>query len=43
MYIPDKGDIVHLQFDPASGQELKGNHYALVLSPNAFNKLTGLI
>ena len=43
MYIPDKGDIVHLQFDPASGQEMKGNHYALVLSPKAFNKLTGLI
>lgn len=43
MYIPDKGDIVHLQFDPATGHEMKGNHYALVLSPKPFNKATGLI
>ena len=38
MYIPEKGDIVHLQFDPASGHEMKGEHYALVLSPKYFNK-----
>jgi mRNA-degrading endonuclease toxin of MazEF toxin-antitoxin module len=22
-YTPDRGDIVHVQFDPASGQEMK--------------------
>ena len=36
-YIPNRGDIVHLQFDPASGQEMKGNHFGLVISQKAFN------
>ncbi len=38
MYIPKKGDIIHLQFDPASGTEMKGKHYALVVSSQLFNK-----
>ncbi|MBR0572665.1 MULTISPECIES: type II toxin-antitoxin system PemK/MazF family toxin [Pasteurellaceae] len=38
MYIPKKGDIIHLQFDPASGSEMKGEHYALVVSSQLFNK-----
>ena len=40
-YVPSRGDIVHLQFDPASGQEMKGNHFGLVISQKAFN-LRGL-
>jgi mRNA interferase ChpB len=36
-YVPDRGDIVHLQLDPASGREMKGPHYALVVSAKAFN------
>lgn len=36
-YVPNKGDVIHLQFDPASGKEMKGNHFALVLSTKAFN------
>lgn len=36
-YTPDRGDILHLQFDPASGQEIKGPHFALVISAKAFN------
>lgn len=36
-YVPDRGDIVHLQFDPASGQEMKGPHFGLVVSPKLFN------
>ncbi|MFC3875531.1 type II toxin-antitoxin system PemK/MazF family toxin [Neisseria musculi] len=43
MYIPDKGDIIHLRFDPASGKEMKGGHFALVLTPKAFNKAVGLV
>ena len=43
MYIPEKGDIIHLRFDPASGKEMKGDHFALVISPKAFNKATGLV
>jgi mRNA interferase ChpB len=37
VYIPDRGDIVHLQFDPASGQEMMGSHFGLVVSVKAFN------
>ncbi len=36
-YIPNRGDIVHLQFDPASGQEMKGPHFGFVVSAKAFN------
>ena len=35
--IPERGDILHLAFDPASGREIKGDHYCLVVSPRAFN------
>ena len=37
-YVPDRGDIVHLDFDPSSGREMKGPHYGLVLSAKAFNQ-----
>lgn len=33
-----QGDIIHLQFDPQAGREMKGRHYALVLSNDTFNK-----
>lgn len=35
--IPERGDILHLQFDPASGKEMQGKHYCLVVSPRTFN------
>lgn len=34
---PDRGDILHLAFDPASGREMKGAHFCLVVSPRTFN------
>ena len=34
---PGRGDILHLAFDPASGREMKGDHYCLVVSPKPFN------
>jgi len=34
---PDRGDILHLQFDPASGKEMIGRHFCLVVSPKSFN------
>lgn len=37
-YVPDRGDIVHLEFDPASGREMKGPHFGLVLSSKVFNQ-----
>ena len=36
--IPERGDILHLQFDPATGREMKGEHYCLVVSPRSFNE-----
>jgi len=38
-YVPERGDIVHLQFDPSSGQEMKGPHFGLVVSGKRFNAL----
>lgn len=35
---PVRGDILHLAFDPASGREMKGDHYCLVVSPREFNE-----
>lgn len=34
---PQRGDILHLAFDPASGREMQGNHFCLVVSPREFN------
>jgi mRNA interferase MazF len=42
-YIPDRGDIVWLQFNPQTGHEQAGHRPALVLSPDAYNKKTGLM
>ena len=41
-YIPEKGDIVVVTFDPQSGHEQKGRRPALVVSNKVFNKATGL-
>ena len=34
---PERGDILHLAFDPASEIETRGAHFCLVVSPLAFN------
>ncbi len=41
-YVPDRGDLVHLNLSPSAGRELTGPHYALVLSPKSYNHTTGL-
>ena len=40
--VPDRGDYVHVDFDPQAGHEQAGARFALVLSPRAFNEKTGL-
>jgi mRNA interferase MazF len=40
-YIPQKGDLVVVTFNPQSGHEQKGRRPALVVSNNLFNKHTG--
>ena len=37
-YIPERGDLVWTDFDPAAGHEQMGHRLALVLSPAVFNK-----
>lgn len=41
-YIPDRGDIIWLDFDPQTGHEQKGRRPAVVLSPILYNKTTNL-
>ncbi len=41
-YIPEKGDIVWLDFTPQSGHEQKGRRPALVLSHRSYNQRIGL-
>jgi mRNA interferase MazF len=40
--IPDRGDLVVLDFDPQAGREQMKRRPALVLSPAAFNDAFGL-
>ncbi len=41
-YIPDRGDIVWLNFTPQTGHEQRGKRPALILSPKIYNKKTSL-
>jgi mRNA interferase MazF len=41
-YLPDKGDIVFMQFTPNSGREQAGHRPGLILSPKKFNLAAGL-
>jgi mRNA interferase MazF len=41
-YIPERGDIVWLNFDPQAGHEQAGRRPALVISPFNYNKKVGL-
>ena len=42
MEVPDRGDLVWLEFSPQAGHEQAGRRPALVLSPRIFNDRTGL-
>jgi mRNA interferase ChpB len=37
-WVPSRGDIIRLDFDPSVGTEQQGTRPALVLSPEAFNR-----
>ena|SRR5215510_3872542 len=41
-YVPEKGDLIALSFDPQTGHEQKGRRPALVISNYLFNRHTGL-
>ncbi len=42
-YVPEFADIVHLDWSPTVGREMKGPHYGLVLSATLFNQATGMV
>jgi mRNA interferase MazF len=41
-YVPDRGDVVWLQFNPQAGHEQAGHRPALVVSPKSYNQKVGL-
>ena len=41
-YIPDRGDIVWLDFNPQAGHEQAGKRPAIVISPKKYNSKVGL-
>ena len=41
-YVPDRGDIVWLTFNPQAGREQSGRRPALVISPKSYNGRVGL-
>ncbi len=41
-YVPSRGDIVWLDFDPQSGYEQKGRRPAITISPKEYNEKVGL-
>jgi mRNA interferase MazF len=40
--VPERGDVVWLQFNPQAGHEQAGHRLALVISPKAYNRKVGL-
>ena len=43
LWVPDRQDMIWIDFNPQVGGEIKDEHPMLVLSPKAFNERTGLI
>jgi mRNA interferase MazF len=41
-YVPERGDIVWLHFDPQAGHEQSGTRPALTISPRLYNRKSGL-
>ena len=41
-YVPSRGDLVYLDFDPTKGHEQKGLRPAFVLSPRSYNEKSSL-
>ena len=43
LYVPKRGDVIRLDFDPQPGHEQSGRRPALVLSPDEYNRKVGLV
>jgi mRNA interferase MazF len=42
-WVPDRREIIWINFNPQIGKEMRDMHPMLVLSPKAFNARTGLV
>ncbi len=43
MYVPERGDICWLDFEPVKGKEIGKYRPTLILSHATYNRLTGLV
>lgn len=43
LWVPDRAEIIFIQFNPAVGEEIPDDHPMLVISTKAFNDRTGLV
>ena len=43
VWVPDRRDIIWIDFNPHAGKEMKDRHPMLVLSPKAFNDRTSIV
>jgi mRNA interferase MazF len=43
LWVPDRRDMIWIDFNPQIGSEMKNEHPMLVLSPKAFNERTGIV
>jgi mRNA interferase MazF len=41
-YFPKRGDIINIDASPSAGHEMAGRHYAWVLSPQEYNRKSGM-
>lgn len=42
-WVPDRRDMIWINFNPQAGAEMKDEHPMLVLSTKAFNERTGIV
>lgn len=43
LWVPERAEIIFIQFNPAVGEEMPDDHPMLVVSARAFNDRTGLV
>jgi mRNA interferase MazF len=41
-YVPTRGDLIWLQFNPQAGHEQAGHRPAVVISPSSYNRRVGV-
>ena len=42
-HVPERGDVVWVDFDPQAGHEQSGRRPALIISPRSYNQKVGLV